>query len=63
MSDKTTFQVDQIVIMHRPDKDEDELVSFRGIMCGGKALVVPHPHPNGWQMAVPTDWLKKQEAK
>ena len=54
---------EKIVIMHRPDKDEDELVSFRGIMCGGKALVVPHPHPNGWQMAVPTDWLKKQEAK
>jgi len=53
----TQFQLDQIITMHRPDKDKDELVSFRGIICGGKALVVPYPHPNGWQMAAPLEWL------
>ena len=49
------FQVDQIITMHSPFTDEDMLVNFRGLMGGGKAMVIPHP--KGLQMAVPVEWL------
>jgi hypothetical protein len=49
------FQVDQIVTMHSPFTDEDVLVNFRGLMGGGKAMVIRHP--KGLQMAVPVEWL------
>jgi len=49
------FQVDQIVTMHSPFTDEDVLVNFRGLMGGGKAMVICHP--KGLQMAVPVAWL------
>ena len=51
----TQFQVDQIITMHSPFTDEDTLVNFRGLMGGGKAMVIPHP--KGLQMAVPVEWL------
>jgi len=51
----TQFQVDQIITMHSPFTDEDTLVNFRGLMGGGKAMVIPHP--KGLQMAVPFEWL------
>ena len=51
----TQFQVDQIITMHSPFTDEDALVNFRGLMGGGKAMVIPHP--KGLQMAVPVEWL------
>jgi len=51
----TEFQVDEIITMHSPFTDEDMLVHFRGLMSGGKAMVIPHP--KGLQMAVPVEWL------
>jgi hypothetical protein len=51
----TQFQVDQIITMHSPFTDEDTLVNFRGLMGGGKAMVIPYP--KGLQMAVPVEWL------
>lgn len=51
----TQFQVDQIITMHSPFTDEDTLVNFRGLMGGGKAMVIPHP--KGLQIAVPVEWL------
>ena len=60
MSDKTPFQVDEIVVMHSTFTDEDLLVNFRG-RSGDKAVVIPHP--KGFQMSVPIEWLRKQEAK
>jgi hypothetical protein len=51
----TEFQVDQIITMHSPFTDEDTLVNFRGLMGGGKAMVIPHPE--GLQMQVPVEWL------
>jgi len=41
--------------MHSPFTDEDVLVNFRGLMGGGKAMVICHP--KGLQMAVPVAWL------
>ena len=58
----TQFQVDQIITMHSPFTDEATLVNFRGLMGGGKAMVIPHP--KGLQMAVPVEWLSlKEETK
>jgi len=51
----TQFQVDQIITMHSPFTDEDTLVNFRGLMGGGKAMVIPYP--KGLQIAVPVEWL------
>ena len=51
----TEFQVDQIITMHSPFTDEDTLVNFRGLMRGGVAMVIPHP--KGFQMQVPVEWL------
>jgi hypothetical protein len=51
----TQFQVEQIITMHSPFTNEDTLVNFRGLMGGGKAMVIPHP--KGLQMAVPVKWL------
>ena len=59
MSDKTPFQVDEMVIMHSPFTEEDVLVNYRG-RNGAKAVVIP---PSKLQMSVPVEWLRKQEEK